>query len=388
MTSGEQMAEGQATFVMEHFRVVGPGRLEVEGRWSGVRGVDLDEPTLTLEVPDRVDQLEAESVRRSARAWHAIFRWDGDPSAVRRAVLEVGGQLMVELGTQPSPRRRLGRTSHPALAVVSQSPAEGEGEAGDLVAVHAALVVAQDQLAEAKDETELAREEARRAREDAARERARRQSEAARLHDGLGKVKAVADEALRVERERAQQQAAQVEELEHVVTGTRAESESLRNELAGAQAQLEQTSARNAELGVLLSDMRQEVDRLAKVEAERDETRIALAEARRAADSYGDQADAARANAAELEQALADAGRQAERLRAELEQGRQAALSAAREVEQARQEAQEARELRRTVVGLELALAEAREAGAEAAATSARLRERLESVRKALADDP
>jgi hypothetical protein len=169
MTSGEQMAEGQATFVMEHFRVVGPERLEVEGRWSGVRGVDLDEPTLTLEVPDRVDQLEAESVRRSARAWHAIFRWDGDPSAVRRAVLEVGGQLMVELGTQPSPRRRLGRTSHPALAVVSQSPAEGEGEAGDLVAVHAALVVAQDQLAEAKDETELAREEARRAREDAAR---------------------------------------------------------------------------------------------------------------------------------------------------------------------------------------------------------------------------
>jgi hypothetical protein len=105
------------------------------------------------------------------------------------------------------------------------------------------------------------------------------------------------------------------------------------------------------------------------------------------ADSHGEQADAARANAAELEQALDDAGRQAERLRAELEQGRHAALSAARELEQAKHEAHEARELRQTVVGLELALAEAREAGAEASATSARLLKRFESIRNALADD-
>lgn len=206
MTTSDQATAEQATFVMEHFRVFEPGRLEVEGRWDGVHGVDLDESALVLHVEGRVDRVDAESVQRTPHTWRARFAWDGTPTAIDGAFLEVGGRLVVEIGARPSTRRRLGRPTRPARPMPAESTASASEHAeGDIVSVHAALAAAQDRLAEAQDETELAHEAARRAREDADRERSRRQSETTRHRAALDNLKEVADEALRAERARRQQ---------------------------------------------------------------------------------------------------------------------------------------------------------------------------------------
>jgi hypothetical protein len=208
VTTGDQATAEQAAFVMEHFRVLEPGRLEVEGRWEGVQGVDLDQSALVLHVEGRVDRVDAESVQRTPHTWRARFDWDGAAKAIDGAFLEVGERLIVEIGARPSARRRLGRPTRPAFPVAAAS------EDGDIVSLHAALAAAQDRLAEAQDETEVAREAACRAREDADRERTRRESEATRLRDTLDRLTEVADEALRAERARFEEQAAEIERLE------------------------------------------------------------------------------------------------------------------------------------------------------------------------------
>src|SRR4051794_22513576 len=47
ITSGDT---DRGTFVMDQFRVTEPGRLEVSGRWEGVRGANLQDCTLRLRV--------------------------------------------------------------------------------------------------------------------------------------------------------------------------------------------------------------------------------------------------------------------------------------------------------------------------------------------------
>jgi len=404
---------GQATFVMDHFRVAAPGRLEVEGRWDGVQGAHLDDATLALHVEDRVDRVEAESVRRTARAWHGLFLWDGDPSAIKHAYLEVGGQFVVEFGAQPSTRRRLGRTTHPVLPLAAE-PVDAAAAAldGDVVSLHGALVAAQDQVAEARDEADFAREEARRAVADAQRERSRRQSEAARLHDAIDTLKLVADEALRTERERVGAQAEEIERLGQALTGARThaataqeaieaavhereqivkdartEIESAQRELAGARREIGQLQARHSELSVLLSDARAEAERAGEVEADHEAARAALAEAQKHAEGFRNEAQAARAKIAELSDANVKGAAELQRVQAEVEQAREIARRSARELERAVEDAREARRLHEAVQRLEAALAEARTLGADAAADAARFRDRLGAIRSALAED-
>jgi DNA repair exonuclease SbcCD ATPase subunit len=313
VTRGEQVTAQRAAFVMEQFRVVAPGRLEVEGRWEGVHGVDLDRAVLVLEAKGRVDRVEADAVRRTPNTWHAVFAWNGEPAAIDRAQLEVGDRLLVEIRARPSARRRLGRAESPVLRLDprARATAEDDGPDADIVSLHAALAASEDQLAVAKEETEIAREAARRAREDAEREHGRRESEATRLHAALDKLKQVADNALRAERARVAEQAGEIERIEHELTGVRAESESLRNELAQRQQEHEQIEARNRQLGVLLSDARQDSERLAQVEAERDG---ALAEVQRLQAELDEAWQATVRSAVELEQATEQA-RQAAQLR-------------------------------------------------------------------------
>jgi DNA repair exonuclease SbcCD ATPase subunit len=325
MTRSEQVTAKHAAFVMEQFRVVAPGRLEVEGRWEGVHGVDLDRAVLMLQGAGRRDRVEADAVRRTPNTWRAVFAWDGEPAAIDRAQLEVGDRLLVEIRARPSARRRLGRAASPVLPLEPRARAEDGGPDADIVSLQAALVAAEDQLAVAKDETEIAREAARRARKDAERERGRRESEAIRLHAALDKLKQVADDALRAERARVAEQAGEIERIEHELTGARAESESVRNELAQRRQQHEQMEARNRQLGVLLSDARQDSERLAQVEAERDG---ALAEV--------------------------------QRLQAELDEAWQATVRSAVELEQATEQARAAAQLRERLAAIRAALDDGR----------------------------
>jgi hypothetical protein len=311
------MSDGEATFVLDRFRVAEPGRLEVHGTWDAVNGVDLDRALLVLHVEDRVDQVEAEVVRRSTDGWHAEFAWNGDPAAIRQAALEVGGSLVVEIGPQP----QLG-------------PRDRHGD-GNIVAVHAALVAAQDRLAEAEEEIDAAREEARRAHEDAERERTRRRHEGERLHEAIESLQRVADRALADERGRLEAKEAQ---------------------LAAAQ------------------------QALARAEA-------AVTESARAAEGYRDEAGAAQVRISDLEDVVARTGAEAEQLGQELERARQLARRSAQELERADQQALENRRLRETVGSLEEALAEARNAGAAAVADAAALQARLIAIRDALGDE-
>ena len=284
------VTDGQATFDLEQFRVAAPGRLEVQGTWEGVHGVDLDRSRLVLHVDDRVDQVAAENVRRTARTWHASFAWEGDPTTIREAVLEVGDRLAVELGLHPSKRRRLGRTTRPVLALVTHTPVVEDAELeSNIVTMHAALVAAREQLAETVDELQAARQETLRTREDVERERTRRQHEAERHHDALDSVQRVAAEALSAERGRLHEQVAEVErmkealsvsaaeavslqqqieaaelESEQAAEEARSEIESARAELTQAQAEIETLRGRQAELSMLLSDARAEAERAAE----------------------------------------------------------------------------------------------------------------------------
>jgi DNA repair exonuclease SbcCD ATPase subunit len=359
--SSEPVTGGPTTFVMEQFRVVEPGRLEVQGTWDGAHGVDLDQALLVLHVDDRVDHVEADVVRRTSRTWHAEFPWEGDPTAIRQAALEVDGRLEVELGSQPSMRRRLGRTTRPARSMAAHGAAEERPEPdGNIVSLHAARVAAQDQLAEAQEETEAAREEARRAREDADRERTRRQQEAERLHDALETLQRVADEALSADRGRIEAQAVEIQALREALAHTEADA-------ADAQERYESL--------------------MGEYETERDTVRAALAEAERAAEAYRDEAGAARVRIADLEDAAARTGAEVAQLQEELEQGRKLVRRNVRDLERAGEELREARRMRDNLQGLEVALTDARRAGAAAAADAAGLRERLAAIREALAED-
>jgi hypothetical protein len=404
-------------FVMDQFRVTAPGRLEVAGRWEGVEGANLEDCALVLEVDGRVARMGAERVDGTARRWQAAFRWDGDASAIEQAVLEVGGELAVELGAQPTARRWRSRVTRPVVPLKDAGPeAQRPAPARDLVSLHAALAAAQDELAEAKEEINLAREDARRARADADRERVRRQHDAVRLHGALDRLKQVADAKLREERERfdtrtaefatlgralaearaelgaARKQASTaVQERKQLSEDRQAELDAANAELAAARKQLEALEARDSELRVVLSDARAEAQRLADVEAEHARARAALAEAQRVAEDLREEAAQATAELAnarrtneELRRAAADAGRQVEDLQAELDQVRRAGDRSARELERAHQQSQESERLRATVQELETALADARRAGADAVADAARLRDRLAAIRSAL----
>jgi hypothetical protein len=286
------MSDGQATFVLERFRVAQPGRLEVRGSWDAVNGVDLGRALLVLHVEDRVDQVEADVVRRSTSDWLAQFEWNGDPAAIREAALEVGGSLVVELEPRPSARSSASRRDDPGLPDAN------------IVSVHAALVAAQDQLADAEAEIEAAQEDARRAREDAERERTRRRQEAERLHEALESLQQVADEALAakaVELEAARQAVARAEAA---AAGYRDEAGAARMRVGDLEDSAARTSAEVEELQEELEQARELARRTARqlerADAEALENRRlretvqgleeALADARRAGAAAADEA--------------------------------------------------------------------------------------------------
>ncbi len=412
MTRSDQITDAQATFDLEAFRVAAPGRLEVQGTWSGVHGVVLDRSVLVLHVDGRIDQVPAENVRHSTRTWHASFAWDGDPAAIREATLQVGDRLAVQLGPQPSRFRRLGRITRPVLALVAQPGEAAEADVeSNIVSVHAALVAAREELARAADEMEVVRQEAHRAREDAERERKRREHEAERHHKALDLLKGVATEALDAERDGLLEQAAEIKRLQEALrvsadaavttqeridalvqergrnaANSRAEIETAQAELAPARREIEELRSRQTELSVLLSDARTEAARVVAAEKKYDEIRASLGNAEREAQGFRKEALAARAEVGKREKSTSAASAELERVKSELEQTQLTARRTTRELERAGEEVREARRLRETARRLEDALAEAQRAGAQAATDAATLRERLGAV-AALVDD-
>src|SRR4051794_37109093 len=177
---------GAQTFEVVRFGWTAPDRLELEGRWYGVRGVRFVRPTLVL--------VAGEGHRRAlallehkpwpaedGRTWLAAFPWEGDAMEADAGELSVAPGIVVPL---PPPDLLGGARPKPRPA--AQAPARPRATAGDqgLVQRAAATERAQEELAAQRGAREaLEREHAElRRRADAAerdRDRAVKEREAA-----------------------------------------------------------------------------------------------------------------------------------------------------------------------------------------------------------------
>ena len=208
------------TFELERFGWASEDRLEVAGRWNGVRR-RLARPTLVIVVGGRRRRLRTlpGAWGSSPEGWEATFGWEGEPVDLTGAELEVGRSIVVDL----PPPRRLRQTAPapaPSAEVAPEREVPAEPEAPPEVEAPAPL---QGELDAARAEARAAREEAAAARDALERE----QEEAAIARRALS----AAREAEEDERSDAQSLRSELEEL-------RGRHERAEEELAGARSEL------------------------------------------------------------------------------------------------------------------------------------------------------
>jgi predicted nucleic acid-binding Zn-ribbon protein len=212
------------TFQLERFEWVAGGRLELAGRWEGLRGRRLAQPALSFEADGERHRLRAQpgGQLRAGEAWTATFAWTGDAVTIERAELEIGRSLVVDL---PAPRRRRARQREEAPRAAL---ATGSGDAVD-----ARLTAAEERLeaerAESDRRIERAREEAAAARNQLARLREEYESTREDLLAQLA-------ETHRQIAQLREDLATAADETEAALTAERSTVASLREELAGEQA--------------------------------------------------------------------------------------------------------------------------------------------------------
>src|SRR3954463_3703655 len=102
-TPADPLAE--LSFELDGFEWAGEERLEVTGRWFGVRGRRFVRPTLTLRASGRRRRMIApldHQPRAAAEEAHstAALAWRGPPEDIAGARLEVAPDVVLEL---PSP---------------------------------------------------------------------------------------------------------------------------------------------------------------------------------------------------------------------------------------------------------------------------------------------
>ena len=180
----------RVAFELDRFEVTAEDRLEVTGRWSGVRGMRFMRPSLTVRTEDGERNLLALLEHKPWAAeegtdWMAAFPWKGGSPDPGQAELAVAPSIVVDLAPDvPRPTRK--RTLSERLAEEKKRSSRLAEEADELRQEAEALTASRDAaLAEQtrlSNELAVARNElaaARREREQALRERdaARRERE-------------------------------------------------------------------------------------------------------------------------------------------------------------------------------------------------------------------
>jgi hypothetical protein len=102
--------EGVA-FEVERFEWTNDGRLELMGRWYGLRGHRFVRPALMVDAGDDRRRILADLEHKPWAAedgeeWIAAFPWEGEPVALAGAELAVAPTLAVELPAPRHPGRR------------------------------------------------------------------------------------------------------------------------------------------------------------------------------------------------------------------------------------------------------------------------------------------
>ena len=197
--SGDAGAEADAaTFELDRFDW-NDGRLELRGRWSGIRGRRFMRPTLTLHGADGHHRLLAVLDHKpwepDGPEWIAAFAWDGEPGSFDEAELSVAPGLDVVL---------------PAPAANGRKKPRKRGElfeARDLGADPPAVPVAQPRTA-----SELKRASEQPPVERVADEMAARRAEIEGLHERIAQLEAeVSNATSRAELEAAAREQAESE---------------------------------------------------------------------------------------------------------------------------------------------------------------------------------
>jgi hypothetical protein len=214
----------RVAFQLDRFEQTGDDRLEVAGRWYGVRGLRFVRPALTVQTKDGERNLLALLEHKpwaaeEGESWIAAFPWEGASPDPDKAELAVAPSVVVAL-VQDTDEKKAPRSRRPPVSErLKESEARArrlDSEVAWLREEREALVadkrVAEEEardtrakLVEAEKEGEAAqadRDEAMKAREDLARERQMALDERARIAHELDRTQTESKEAA-AERETA-----------------------------------------------------------------------------------------------------------------------------------------------------------------------------------------
>jgi hypothetical protein len=131
-----EVVSGDVVFEVDGFEWADADRLEVTGRWYGLRGHRFVRPILTAEAPDGSRRMLALLEHKPWAAedgepWIAAFPWEGEPLEVSSVELAVAPTLAVDLPAPKAPgqrRRTTGSTPRPARRGPAAQPVPPEPE--------------------------------------------------------------------------------------------------------------------------------------------------------------------------------------------------------------------------------------------------------------------
>ena len=230
-------ASSRVTFEVERFAWLEGGRLEVVGRWFGIRGRRFLRPTLDVDVDGEPRRMLALLEHKpwaadDGETWIAAFEWTGEPVALEAAELAVGSDLAVELPA-PSGAPRPKRRARADADRLEARPPRTQALEAELAAARAEIEDLSGQLTEERRTREKLAEEVRELR----RERAAGQSAATELENTRDAAVAERDSAV-AEREAAvaEQERARAEAAAAATEREKAlrERAALQNELTAA----------------------------------------------------------------------------------------------------------------------------------------------------------
>jgi hypothetical protein len=179
-------ATGSASFELERFEWTAPDRLELAGRWFGVRGLRFMRPTLDLHGSGDRRRLLALLEHKpwaadDGQEWVAAFPWEGSSEEFTEAELAVAPSVTVELvlaGSSAKPPGR-SRKAKPRARRRDTASADGQSAGPARTGVTAVRVTRSrgrpgaetDRLRKERDAAVRQRDAAREEREAAVRER-------------------------------------------------------------------------------------------------------------------------------------------------------------------------------------------------------------------------
>jgi hypothetical protein len=146
-----EVVSGEVVFEVDRFEWIGDDRLEVTGRWYGLRGHRFVRPVLMAEADDGPRRMLALLEHKPWAAddgepWIAAFPWEGEPVAVTSVELAVAPSLAVDLPAPKAPgqrRRSADSTPRPArrgpAATAAPEPEPEPSVAEEVAALRAQL---------------------------------------------------------------------------------------------------------------------------------------------------------------------------------------------------------------------------------------------------------